>query len=84
MSFIEQTSRIFNSVAELKFQAALFGREAFYIEGARPIRIDKTEMIFKVSGALVHVTGENLAIKELDGDCAAITGKINGFTVNDL
>lgn len=84
MSFIEQTSRIFKSVAEFKFQAALFGRDAFYIEGARPVRIDKTEMIFKVSGALIRVTGEELAVKELDGDCTAITGRINGFKVEDI
>lgn len=84
MSFIEQTAKIFSFAAELKFQAVLFGRDAFYIEGARPIRIDEKEMIFKAPDAVIAVSGTGMTIKELDGDCIAVTGKLNGFTVNDL
>ena len=83
MSFIEQTAKIFESTAEFKFQAVLFGRDAFYVEGARPIRISDDEMIFRVGGSLITVSGEALAVKELDADCAAIVGRISGFTVKD-
>lgn len=84
MSFIEQAAKIFGNTAEFKFQAVLFGRDAFYIESARPIKIDDTEMIFKAPNALICVCGEGLAVKELSGDCASVTGKILSFTVNDL
>ncbi len=84
MSFIEQTAKIFSGLAEIKFQAALFGRDAFYIEGARPIRIDTEEMIFKAPGAVITVTGADLTVKELDDDCIAVVGRLKGFTVNDL
>ena len=84
MSFIEQTSKIFSKTPEYKFQIVIFGRDAFYIEGARPIKIDPDEMIFKVPSAVITVTGESLAVKELADDCAAIVGKINSYTVNDL
>lgn len=84
MSFIEQAAKVFSKTAEFKFQAVLFGRDAFYIESARPVKIDDTEMIFKAPNALISVCGEHLAVKELSSDCAAVTGKITGFTVNDL
>ncbi|MCH5165700.1 MAG: YabP/YqfC family sporulation protein [Clostridiales bacterium] len=84
MSFIEQTAKIFGNSAEFKFQAVLFGRDAFYIESARAIKIDETEMIFKAPRALIYVCGENLTVKELTDDYAAITGRIKSFTVDDL
>lgn len=84
MSFIDQAARVFGNVAELKFQAVLFGRDALYLEGAKPIKIDGEEMIFKARSSVICVIGENLAVKDLVDDCVSITGKINGFTVNDL
>ncbi len=84
MSFIEQTARIFGNIAEFKFHAILFGRDAFYIESARPVKIDETEMIFKAANAVISVSGENLTVKELAGDCMAVTGKLFGFKVDDL
>ncbi len=85
MSFIVQSAKILGkNLAELKFQAVLFGRDALYLEGAAPVKIDENEMIFKVYGSVVTVTGEKLAIKDLAGDCAAIVGAINGFSVKDL
>lgn len=84
MSFIEQTAKIFSDTAEFKFQAVIFGRDAFYIEGARPIKIDESEMIFKAPRAVITVAGERMAVKELTDDCAAIVGKIISYSVSDL
>lgn len=84
MSFIEQAAKIFSDTPEYKFQAVIFGRDAFYIEGARPIKIDPDEIIFKAPSVVITVTGEALAVKELTDDCAAIVGKINSYVVTDL
>lgn len=84
MSFIEQTAKVFGNIAEFKFQAIMFGRDALYLEGAKPVKLDNVEMIFKTSGGLITVSGERLTVKDIIGDCVAVVGKINGFTVNDL
>lgn len=84
MSFIEQAAKIFSGTAEFKFHAVLFGRDAFYIEGARPVKIDGDEMIFKTPRELITVTGEDMKIKDLESDCAAITGRIDGIAVKTL
>lgn len=84
MSFIDQASKIFTGIAEIKFQAVLFGRDAFYIEGARPVKISDDELIFKVPGAVMTVRGSGMTVKELSGDCMSIVGKISGFEVKDL
>lgn len=84
MSFIEQTAKIFSNTAEFKFQVAMFGRDAFYIEGARPIKIDESELIFKTQKELITVTGERLAVRELTSDCMSVVGMINAFTVTEL
>ena len=84
MSFIEQTAKIFSGTAEFKFQAVFFGRDAFYIEGARPIKIAENEMIFKAPKSVLTVTGERLSVRELTDDCVSVVGKISSYTVTDL
>lgn len=84
MSFIEQAAKIFSGTAEFKFHAVMFGRDAFYIEGARPIKIDENEMIFRAAGELITLTGDGMKIKDLSSDCASITGRIDGFSVKSL
>lgn len=84
MSFIEQAAKIFSNKAEFKFHAVMFGRDAFYIEGARPIKLDGAEMIFKAPSALISLCGENLTVKELSEDCVSVVGRVDGFTVKDL
>lgn len=84
MSFIDQAAKLFSNIPEYKFQAVMFGRDAFYIEGARPIKIDENEMIFKIPSGLITMVGEKLTVKELADDCAAIVGKISSYTVTDL
>lgn len=73
-----------NNVAELKFQAVIFGRDAIYLEGVRPVKIDNTEMIFKSGCSVITVAGEKLGIKELDGDTVSVTGRVSDFSVRDL
>ena len=84
MSFIDQTAKIFGNLPEFKFQAMLFGRDALYLEGVRPIKLESEEMVFKVNGALLTVVGRFLTIKELSGDCAAIVGDIKSVSVGEL
>lgn len=84
MSFIEQAAKIFQKTAEFKFQAVMFGDDAFYIEGVRPIKIDKTEIIFKTYSTLITVTGNDFSVKEMFGDCVAVTGKLTSLSVRDL
>lgn len=84
MSFIEQAAKIFSDIPEFKFQAVIFGRDAFYIEGARPIKIDENEMIFKIPTGLITLVGEKLTVKELSGDSVAIVGRVNSYAVTDL
>ena len=84
MSFIDQAAKVFGTLAEFKFQAVMFGRDAFYIEGARPVKIDTREMLFRAVGALIRVKGENMTVKELSSDCASVTGAIASFEVEDL
>ena len=84
MSFLSQVEKSLGNVPEFKFQAVLFGRDAFYIEGARPIKIADTEMIFSVPAAVIRVNGVGMTVKELSGDCTSVVGKITGFEVQDL
>lgn len=84
MSFIEQAAKIFDGMAEFKFQVVMFGRDAFYIEGARPIKIDENEMIFRIPSAMLIVAGERMIVKELADDCASVVGKIDSFAVKDI
>lgn len=84
MSFIDQAAKVFGNIAEMKFQAVMFGRGALYLEGARPIKIDGTEMIFKARGSLITVSGADLSVKDLTDDCASVVGRIDGFSVKDL
>ncbi len=84
MSFIEQTAKIFGNVAEMKFHAVMYGRDALYIEGAKPLRIEQDEMIFRTARCTITVAGTGMTIKDLTGDCTAIVGHIDGFTVKDL
>ena len=84
MSFIEQAAKIFSETAEFKFHAVMFGRDAFYIEGARPIKIDSSEMIFRVPKAVITVVGKDMTVKELSDECTSVIGAINSFTVTDL
>lgn len=84
MSFIGQTSKFLGNTAELKFQAVLFGRDAFYIEGVRILKIDGSELIFRAARSIITVSGDGLEVKELSGDSVSVLGKINGFSVSDL
>lgn len=84
MSFIDQVAKSFGDMPEMKFQAVLFGRDAFYIEGARPIKISAEEMMFKAPNALICVCGSDMTVKELSGDCMSVVGKISGFEVKDV
>ena len=84
MSFIGQAAKVFDGVAEFKFQVVLFGRDAIYIEGAKPVKVDGDEMIFRSRGSVLTVSGSGLTVKELSDDCVSIVGKIDGIAVKDL
>lgn len=84
MSFIDQAARSFGNITELKFQAVLFGRGALYLEGAKPLKIDDAEMIFRARGCVITVNGKDLSIKDLADDCASVVGVIDGISVKDL
>lgn len=84
MSFIEQAAKIFSGIPEYKFHVVIFGRDAFYIEGARPIKIDEKEMIFKIPTGIISLVGEHMTVKELSDAAAAIVGRIDSYTVTDL
>lgn len=84
MSFLEQTAKIFGNAAEFKFQVVLFGRDAVYIEGAKPVKIGDDEMIFRIPQGLISLVGEQLKVKELTEDCVSITGRITDLAVKDL
>lgn len=84
MSFIDAAAKTFGKLAEFKFQAVLFGRDALYIEGGKPIKIDGAEMIFKACGSVITVSGEGLEIVDMADDCVSLVGKVNGFSVSDL
>ncbi len=84
MSFIEQTAKIFQNTAELKFQLIMFGRDALYVEGAKTVKLDSDEMIFKAYSALITVTGNDLEVKELSGDCIAVIGHVENIAVKEL
>ncbi len=84
MSFIRQAAKIFDGMPEFKFQVVLFGRDALYIEGAKPIKIDCGEMIFRTGKCVITVTGDRMEVKDLVDDCISIVGKISGFSVSDI
>lgn len=84
MSFIDQATKIFGKTPEFKFQAMLFGRDAVYLEGAKPVKLECDEMVFKVNGALLTVSGESMTVKELTGDCVSIVGIIRSVAVGEL
>lgn len=84
MSFISQAAKIFGNTAEFKFQAVMFGRNAFYIEGAKPIKLDGDEMIFRTDKAIVTLTGKDMSVKDMADDCTSVVGIINSFAVTDL
>lgn len=84
MSFIEQAAKVFSGRCEFRFHAVLFGRDAIYIEGARPIEIGENEMIFKTPDVIITLSGERLAVKELADDCASVIGRICSFSVREL
>ncbi len=84
MSFIDQTAKLFANADEIKFRAVMFGRDGIYIEGAKPVRLDPCEMIFRTPRCVLTVSGEGMSVKDLTGDCTAVVGKINGFLVSDL
>lgn len=84
MSFIDQTAKIFANAAELKFRTVMFGRDGIYIEGAKPLRLDSSEMIFRTPRCILTVKGDGMTVRELVGDCTAIVGRIDGVSVSDL
>ena len=84
MSFIRQAAKIFGGTAEFEFQVVLFGRKAIYIEGARPIKVDGNEMIFRYRKNVLTVSGSEMSVKELSNDCVSVVGHIDGFSVKDL
>lgn len=84
MSFLGQAAKIFGNAAEFKFQVVLFGRDAVYIEGAKPVKISEDEMIFRIPQGLITLVGETLKVKELTDDCVSVTGRIADLAVKDL
>ncbi len=84
MSFIDQAEKIFGNATEFRFQVVMFGREGIYIEGARPVKIDACEMMFKIRDALLYVGGKDLTVKEITGDCISVVGQIDGVWVREL
>ncbi|MCH5351577.1 MAG: YabP/YqfC family sporulation protein [Clostridiales bacterium] len=84
MSFVDQISKMFGALPEFKFQATLFGGNAIYVEGGKPIKLDDDEMVFKVNGGMLTVVGESMSVKELTGDCVAIVGEIKSVAVEKL
>lgn len=81
MSFIDQAARMFDNLAEIKFQAVTFGRNAVYLEGAKPVKLDGDEMIFGARDSIITIVGSKLTVKEMTGDCISVVGDINSFTV---
>ena len=84
MSFLGQAAKIFGNTAEFNFQVVLFGRDAVYLEGAKPVKIDESEMIFRIPQGLLSLVGDGLKIKELTDDCVSVTGRISDLAVKDL
>ncbi len=85
MSFIGQTAdHILGKTAELKFQIVMFGRDALYLEGVKPLKLDGDEMIFRARACMITLSGESMTVKELADDCVSVLGKINGIAVKDL
>ncbi len=84
MSFIRQVAKSIGNAAEFKFQAVMFGRDAFYIEGARPLKIGEEEMIFRAGGSIVRLCGSGMTVKEIAGDCVSVVGTVTAFEVRDL
>lgn len=84
MSFIEQAAAVFTDIPELRFQVVMFGRNALYLEGAKPIKIAVTEMLFRVGKSVLQVLGEDLSVKELVDDCVSIVGRVDSVAVRDL
>ncbi|MCH5158837.1 MAG: hypothetical protein J1F33_06545 [Clostridiales bacterium] len=84
MSFVDQISKMFGTLPEFKFQATLFGKDALYIEGGKPIKLDPDEMVFKVNGGVLTALGAEMSVKELSGDCVAILGEIKSVAVDRL
>lgn len=84
MSFIEQAAAVFTDIPELHFQVVMFGRNALYLEGAKPIKIAVTEMLFRVGKSVLQVLGEDLSVKELVDDCVSIVGRVDSVAVRDL
>ncbi len=84
MSFIDQAAGLFANLAEIKFQAVMFGRNAVYLEGAKPVKLDGDEMIFGARDSVITIVGSKLTVKEMTGDCVSVVGEIKGFTVTEL
>ena len=84
MSFIDQAARLFDNLAEIKFQAVAFGRNAVYLEGVKPIKLDGEEMIFCTRDSSIKIVGNKLTVKEMTGDCVSVVGAIKSFTVSEL
>ena len=84
MSFIDQAARLFDNLAEIKFQAVVFGRNAVYLEGVKPVKIDGAEMLFCTRDSKVTIVGDKLTVKEMTGDCVSVVGAIKSFTVSEL
>lgn len=84
MSFIDRSSKVFGGLAELKFQAVIFGRDAVYLECVKPMRLDAAEMIFRAQNCVITLTGANLVVKDMSDKCVCITGRVDNLAVTDL
>ncbi len=84
MSFIGQAAKVFGNAVEFKYQVVLFGRNAFYIEGAKPIKLSGDEMIFRADKSLITLVGADLTVKDMTGDCVSVVGKVDSFSVTDI
>lgn len=65
-----------------KFNLVLISNNFLYLEGHKGLlKLSEENITFKVKNGVVVILGENLAIKELTQQTAAITGKIVNFEV---
>lgn len=62
----------------------LIGGKALYVSNYKKIVTYSKESIdLRVKGDIIHISGENMIIKQLDKNEIIISGKIYGVTVGD-
>lgn len=78
-------SELKNKYGELKekinpYQIVMMGDFLMYVEGELSLMtLSKENIVFKVKGAVIIVSGINLTIKDITQNTLTITGKINAW-----